>query len=78
MIADLAIFLAQANPPPAELKIELYETKQEVVELPETIVVETRRPSLLSEASPSVSKFTPQDSALPPFGTLSNLLSATP
>lgn len=78
MITALAIFLAQANPPPAELKIELYETKQEVVELPETIVVETRRPSLLSEASPSVSKFTPQDSALPPFGTLSNILSATP
>ena len=78
MIAVLAIFLAQANPPPAELKIELYETKQEVVELPETIVVETRRPTLLSEASPSVSKFNPQDSSLSQFGTLSNILSATP
>ena len=78
MIAVLAIFLAQASPPPAELKIELYETKQEVVELPETIVVETRRPSLLSEASPSVTKFTPQDSSLSQFGTLSNVLSASP
>jgi len=78
MIAVLAIFLAQASPPPAELQIQLYETKQEVVELPETIVVETRRPTLLSEASPSVTKFNPQDSSLSPFGTLSNILSATP
>jgi vitamin B12 transporter len=78
MIAVLAIFLAQANPPAADLKIELYETKQEVVELPETIVVETRRSTLLSEASPSVTKFNPQDSSLSQFGTLSNILSATP
>jgi len=78
MIAVLAIFLAQASPPAADLKIELYETKQEVVELPETIVVETRRPTLLSEASPSVTKFNPQDSSLSQFGTLSNILSATP
>ena len=78
MIAVLAIFLAQASPPPAELQIQVYETKQEVVELPETIVVETRRPTLLSEASPSVTKFSPQDSSLSQFGTLSNVLSATP
>lgn len=78
MIAFLAIFLAQASPPPAELQIQVYETKQEVVELPETIVVETRRPTLLSEASPSVTKFSPQDSSLSQFGTLSNVLSATP
>jgi len=78
MIAVLAIFLAQASPPPAELQIQLYETKQEVVELPETIVVETRRPTLLSEASPSVTKFNPQDTSLSQFGTLSNILSATP
>jgi len=78
MIAVLAIFLAQASPPPVELQIQLYETKQEVVELPETIVVETRRPTLLSEASPSVTKFNPQDSSLSQFGTLSNILSATP
>jgi len=78
MITVLAIFLAQASPPAADLKIELYETKQEVVELPETIVVETRRPTLLSEASPSVTKFNPQDSSLSQFGTLSNILSATP
>jgi vitamin B12 transporter len=78
MIAVLAIFLAQASPPAADLKIELYETKQEVVELPETIVVETRRSTLLSEASPSVTKFNPQDSSLSQFGTLSNILSATP
>ena len=56
LVLAQASLLAQANPPPAELKIELYETKQEVVELPETIVVESRRPSLLSEASPSSSK----------------------
>jgi len=78
MITVLAIFLAQASPPAADLKIELYETKQEVVELPETIVVETRRPTLLSDASPSVTKFNPQDSSLSQFGTLSNILSATP
>ena len=78
MIAVLAIFLAQASPPPAELQIQVYETKQEVVELPETIVVETRRPTLLSEASPSVTKFSPQNSSLSQFGTLSNVLSATP
>ena len=78
MIAVLAIFLAQASPPPAELQIQLYETKQEVVDLPETIVVETRRPTLLSEASPSVTKFNPQDTSLSQFGTLSNILSATP
>lgn len=78
MITILAIFLAQASPQPAELKIELYETKQEVVELPETIVVETRRPSLLSQSSPSVSKFSPQDSSLPQFGTLSDILSSSP
>jgi outer membrane cobalamin receptor len=70
--------LAQANPPPAELKIELYETKQEVVELPETIVIENRRPSLLGEASPSVSKINPQESSLSNYGTLSSILSATP
>ena len=70
--------LAQANPPLAELKIELYETKQEVVELPETIVIENRRPSLLGEASPSVSKINPQESSLSNFGTLSSILSATP
>ena len=78
MIAVLAIFLAQASPPPVELQIQLYETKQEVVELPETIVVENRRPTLLSEASPSVTKFNPQDTSLSQFGTLSNILSATP
>lgn len=78
MFTFLALIVAQVSPPPAELKIELYETKQEVVELPETIVVETRRPSLLSEASPSVTKCTPQDSSLPQFNTLSNVFTAVP
>ena len=78
MLAVLAIFLAQASPPPADLKIELYETKQEVVELPETVIVENRHPSLLSEASPSVTKFNTQDTSISPFGTLSNVLSAIP
>lgn len=78
MITIFAIFIAQASPPPAELQIQVYETKQEVVELPETIVIETRRPSLLGEASPSVSKINPQESSLSNFGTLSSILSATP
>ena len=78
MFTFLALIVAQVSPPPAELKIELYETKQEVITLPETIVVETRRPSLLSEASPSVTKFNPQDSTLTQFGTLSNVLAASP
>lgn len=78
MFTVLAITLAQTAAATGELKVELYETKQEIVELPETIIVETRRPTSINEASASVSKIHPQESLLSNEGTLSSILGATP